>query len=126
MALSRRQFITAAAGATGMALGAGILAPGATLAHGGTVSPRPIPGGIDPFGNGHIFHVFLPGHGAEPSTVYDLNGVVGLANLRSMGTATDTDTGTTTRLISDVDTRVMQGIYIGVDGERHTGTFAFI
>lgn len=29
-------------------------------------------------------------------------------------------------LLFDVDNRFMKGVYIGVDGNKHTGTFGFI
>src|SRR5579859_4051827 len=109
-ALSRRRFIGTAAGATGLALGAGLWAPGAAYAASGSAAPRPIPGGIQPFGPGtEVFHVFIPGHKGEPSTITDFNGFVGVATVRGMGTGTDTNTGATTRLIFDVDNRFMTG-----------------
>lgn len=125
--LSRRQFIGAAAGATGVVLGADMWMPALASAHAGAVAPRPIPGGIQPFGPGtEVFHVFLPGRGAEPSTITDFHGSVGIANLRGMGTATDTRREKTTRLIYDIDTRFMKGVFIGTDGRRHRGAFQFI
>jgi hypothetical protein len=42
------------------------------------------------------------------------------------GTGTNTDTGTTTSLLFDVDMRFMQGVYIGLDGEKHNSTFDLI
>jgi hypothetical protein len=123
--LSRRQFMTAAAGTTGVVLGSGLWMPGIALAHG--KAPRPIPGGLQPFGPGtEVFHIFLPGQGAEPSTITDFHGSIGIAETQGTGTGTDTRTGTTTSLIFDNDTRFMKGVYIGVDGEKHTGTFGFI
>ena len=123
--LSRRQFITAAAGATGVVLGSGLWIPG--LASADSIAPRPIPGGIQPFGPGtEVFHLFLPGHGAEPSTITDFHGSIGAAEIQGTGTATHTDTGTTSSLVFDVDMRFMQGVYIGVDNETHNGTFALI
>ena len=123
--LSRRQFMTAAAGATGVVLGSGFWIPGLALANDN--APRPIPGGLQPFGPGtEVFHVFLPGHGAEPSTITDFHGFIGIAEIQGTGTGTDTSTGATTSLLFDTDTRFMKGVYIGVDGEKHSGTFGFI
>jgi hypothetical protein len=89
--------------------------------------PRPIPGGVQPFGPGtEVFHVFLPGPGAEPSTITDFHGNVALANVDGTGTGTDTTTGNTTSLLFDVDMRFMQGTFIATDGNTHKGTFTFI
>ena len=43
-----------------------------------------------------------------------------------MGTATDTRSGATSRLIYDVDNRFMKGVFVGTDGKHHNGAFAFI
>lgn len=123
--ISRRQFMAAAAGVTGVVLGSGLWMPGQTLALGN--APRPIPGGIQPFGPGtEVFHVFLPEHGAESSTITDFHGSIGLAHLQGTGTGTNTGTGHRDPLLFDVDIRFMQGVYIGMDGEQHSGTFALI
>ena len=126
--LSRRQFIRASTVATGAALSAGLWIPAVAHASGGAqVAPRPIPGGLQPFGPGtEVFHVFLPGHGAEPSTITDFNGFIGIAETHGTGTGTDTRTGATTPLLFDNDTRFMQGVYVGVDGKKHRATFGFV
>src|SRR5205823_4527488 len=85
---------------------------------------KPIPGGI--VVNGTLFHLFLPGPSNEPSTITDFHGSIGLAHVQGNGTGTSTVTGEKHALLFDVDTRFMQGVYIGMDGERHTGTFSFI
>jgi hypothetical protein len=125
--LSRRQFMMTAAGATGAVLSSGLWLP--AVAHAGEndhVAPRPIPGGVQfPFGP-EVFHVFGPVHGVEPSTIFDFKGFVGVAHITGTGTGTDTRTGTTAPLLFDVDNRFMKGVYIGVDGKKHTGTFGFI
>jgi hypothetical protein len=127
--LSRRQFVRAAGGtaATSLALGSGVFR-GLPQAWAGTSTlPKPIKGGIQPFGpNTEIFHVFLPGQGNEPSTIRDFKGLVGLANVSGAGTGTHKPTGSTKRLVFDADCRFMQGNYIGRDGELHSGTFGFI
>src|SRR6266700_7817621 len=77
--LSRRQFMTAAAGTTGVVLGSGLWMPGLALAN-GSAAPRPIPGGVQPFGPGtELFHVFLVGPGVEESTIADFHGFIGAA-----------------------------------------------
>jgi hypothetical protein len=103
--LSRRQFISTSVGATGAVLSSGLWLPAVAHADGGDqVAPRPIPGGIQfPFAGTEVFHVFPPEHGAEPSTIFDFNGFVGVAHLTGTGTGTDTATGTTTSLLFDVD-----------------------
>jgi hypothetical protein len=128
-ALSRRQFVRAAGGtaATSLALGSGAFR-GLPQAWAGTSTlPKPIKGGIQPFGPGtEVFHVFLPGQGNEPSTIRDFKGLVGLANVSGAGTGTHKPTGETKRLVFDADCRFMQGSYIGRDGEPHSGTFGFV
>lgn len=120
--LSRRQFIRTSTVATGAVLSAGLWIPAVAHASGGAqVPPIPIPGGVAPG-----LHVFLPGHGAEPSTIFDFNGFIGIAEIHGKGTGTDTGTGATTRLLFDTDTRFMKGVYVGVDGKKHRGTFGFV
>jgi hypothetical protein len=124
-ALSRRGFLTAA-GVGGAALGLGVVAPQAALAGEGSGrhGPKPIPGGVTI--NGTLFHVFPPGPGAEPATIFDFRGTVGVAHVSGMGTGVDTSTGARRRLPFDVDNRFMQGVFVGVDGKRHHGTFGFV
>lgn len=128
-ALSRRQFIGTAAGASAAVLSSGLWLPTVAQAageHVATVAPRPIPGGIQPLGPGTpIFHVFLPGEGHEPITITDFHGSIGLADITGAGTG-KLSGDKTMRLTFDTDVRFMQGTYIGVDGARHRGTFAFI
>jgi hypothetical protein len=122
-ALSRRQLL-AGAGAAGLALGGGLLTPAAAGEAAGPHGPKPIPGGITV--NGELFHLFLPGPGVEPSTIFDFRGTVGVAHVSGMGTRTDTRTGQREHLPFDVDNRFMQGTFVGVDGRRHYGTFGFL
>ena len=113
-----------AAGLTGVVLGSGLVLPARAWAAG--ADPRPIPGGVQPFGDGtELYHVFSPQQGNEPSTITDFNGAVGVAHIRGAGTSTDTN-GNQTRLLYDADMRFMKGEYIGMDGRRHDGTFAFV
>ena len=124
--VSRRQFVKTSAGAAGAVLASGLWMPTSVLAANDPM-PRPIPGGVQPFGPGtEVFHVFLPGPGAEPSTITDFHGNVALANVDGTGTGTDTTTGNTTSLLFDVDMRFMQGTFIATDGNTHKGTFSFV
>lgn len=125
--LSRRQFIGTSVGAAGAVLSSGLWLPAVAHAWGDQVAPRPIPGGTPILGPGtEVFHVFGPVHGNEPSTIFDFNGFVGVAHLTGTGTGTDTSTSNTTSLLFDVDNRFMKGVYVGVDGKKHQGTFGFI
>jgi hypothetical protein len=127
-AFSRRQFIGAAAGVTGAVATSSIWFPNIAFAEGiATAAPRPIPGGIQPFGPGtEVFHVFLPAKGAEMSTIFDFDGYLGVANVDGTGKGYDPGSDTPTPLLFDTDARFMKGRYIGLDGQQHRGTFAFI
>jgi hypothetical protein len=140
--LSRRRFVqTAALAAAGMS---GSLAWPARSAAGDpdvdrdaapAVPPKPIPGGITLPG-GEVIHVWAPGDpkvtlpfsgqtlmgfDVEPSTMTDFRGFA--AGAFHAGTATGSD-GKTYDL--ETDMRAFQGTYVGADGARHSGSFAFI
>ena len=118
---SRRQFLTAGAGlgAAGF-LGAQVIGPGPALAAGLAGDPRPIPGGVQPFGPGtEVFHVLFPGTG-EPSTITDFNGFVGVGHI------TGTGAGAHAGLSFDVDNRFMTGEYIALDGRHFNASFGFL
>jgi hypothetical protein len=135
--LSRRELFR---GAAGTALGAGLLRPTLALAHdddddgerSACVGPNPIPGGVTglkPFG---IFIHHNPLNPAvalanihDPSQISDFDGFVGLTHIRGGGTGTDI-TGATTPLAFQADMGFSQGHFIGTDGRRHKGTFAFV
>jgi len=121
--LSRRQFMLTAAGTTGAVLSSGLWMPGSALAW--DKAPRPIPGGFT--FNGKFFHVdpMSPGL-TENSSIFDFHGSIGTAIIDGKGTGTNTKTGVTTSLTFDTDMRFMQGVYIGLDGEKHQGTFSLI
>src|SRR5947209_10585826 len=123
--MSRRQFVRAALGtfAGGAIFSTGFMKP--MEAFGGrsssSVLPLPIPAG------GGDFRVFGPGPeslgpgfdpiDAEPATITDFNGFVGLAYLNGTVTQTNTATGevqTFPFLLSDM--RFMKGVYRGTDG----------
>ncbi|HJY81018.1 MAG TPA: hypothetical protein VKK81_08050 [Candidatus Binatia bacterium] len=129
-AIARRQFLTTAAGTFGLVLGSGVLGSGLwspQLARAANpADPKPIPGGIQPFGPGtEVFHIFLPDPGSEPSLITDFHGFVGLAHITGFGTRTNASTGATSRVSFDNDVRFMKGPYIGVDGKQRNGTFVF-
>ena len=100
-------------------------------------APVPIPGGFNArkaFGArfpDRFFHLFLPGTGTEPSTIFNFRGMVAILNIHGTGTRTELDpdsgvpTGQTSDLPFATDVRVMQGTYVGVDGAEHQGVFSF-
>jgi hypothetical protein len=64
---------------------------------------------------------------AEPSTITNLNGFVGLAYISGMVTQINTKTGATARYpFRDSDMRFMQGNFRGTDSRVHQGAFAFV
>jgi len=139
-AISRRQFVRAAMGtfAVGAAFSTGVIKP--VLAFGGQgslVPPVPIPGGSPTLAGifHNLFHVFGPGPAgigldpidAEPITITDFNGFIGLAYLN--GTVTQTNTVTSevqTLPFIASDMRFMKGVSQGTDGRIHQGAFALV
>jgi hypothetical protein len=59
--------------------------------------------------------------GGDPSSIDDFNGFIGVAHVQ--GTGTDNNGNP---LLWDTDVRFMQGVYQGVDGNLHRGTFTFV
>jgi len=129
--VSRRQFLGAAAAATGV-LATGLRIP-SVLADSdelATVFPLPIPGLFKvSFANPdltvliHHFPPVVPNDGFpinEPSQITDFNGVVGVTRVTGSGT------GNGQSLSYQVDNGFMSGLYRGEDGRMHHGTFAFI
>jgi hypothetical protein len=128
--MTRRQFARAAVGTAvlGGALGSGLLRTGLADTR-ASFAPVPIPGGT-PAGGG-AFHVFGPAAGdpidAEPATITNLNGFVGLAYISGMVTQTNTRSGEILRLpFVNTDMRFMQGDFRGADGRIHHATFALV
>jgi hypothetical protein len=115
-----RQGAVAAGGVAGI----GVLDPASVFAR-SLSPPRPIAGGFDRNFNivtsGAFIHVLPPGIGFEMSTITDFAGVLGGSEIR--GTAHGSD-GTTYDF--DTDMRFMRGLYVGLDGRRHHGSFGFI
>jgi TAT (twin-arginine translocation) pathway signal sequence len=131
LAMSRRRFLHGAAAATGGVALSGLWMSPALADHAvATVAPRPIPGGVSPFGM-FIHHfpplpLLGPGPINEPSQITDFDGRVGVTRVLGSGTGRNTLTGLTSRLNFQVDNGFMSGRYVGEDGRRHRGTFAFV
>ena len=134
-ALSRGQFISAAAGAAGAALSSGLWTPLLAQAAppSSSIAPKPIPGGLQPFGPGtEVFHQYappvdtqfggLPWPAFDMSQITDFNGAMAVARIRGTGTLTQ-GAVITPGALYDADMRFMQGLYVGVDGQEHQGTF---
>jgi hypothetical protein len=135
--ITRRQLACTAAGtaALGGALGLGLFKSGLAKEASSTpipsFAPVPIPGG-SPALNG-FYHVFGPASplgdpiDAEPSSITNLNGFVGLATISGMVTRTNIKTGEKLRLpFLNSDMRFMKGDFRGTDGSIHKATFAFV
>jgi hypothetical protein len=130
---SRREFVRSSGGAAAAAaaLGSGLLHP-QLLSAAAPDDPLPIPGGSPALGGG--FHLYGPTPDgsfdpidAEPATVTNLDGVVGLAYVDGTVTRTRISTGERDELpFIASDMRFMQGVYRGVDGKPRQGTFGFI
>jgi hypothetical protein len=118
--MSRRGLLAGVGvGAVGV-LGAQLASAGPAFAAHSAGAPRPVPGGIQPFGPGtEVFHVFFPGTG-EGSTITDLNGFVGVGEVQGTGTGEHSD------LTWDVDSRFMTGEYVALDGRHFNATFGFL
>jgi hypothetical protein len=127
--MSRRQFARTAAGvaAAGAAFGLGT-SKAAASAPG---DPVPIPGGDPNLGGFHVFGPTPDGSfspiDAEPITITNFNGFVGLAYIDGQVQVTDKHTKVTTTLpMIGSDMRFMTGVYRGADERIHQGAFAFV
>lgn len=131
--MTRRQFARTAAGTAmaGAVVGSALWKPTGVKAFAST-DPVPIPGGSPALGG--VYHIFGPGPAgsldpidAEPATITDFNGFVGLAYINGTVTRTNTKTGEV-RVLPTLfsDMRFMQGVYRGVDGKPHRGAFALV
>ena len=133
--LSRREFVRRAGGAVaaGAAVGSGLLGPRCCSPRAIRIAdPLPIPGGSPALGGG--FHVYGPTPDgsfdpidAEPSTITNFNGVVGLTYIS--GTVSRRKIGSNVQVELPYiasDMRFMQGVYRGVDGKPRQGTFGLI
>ena len=122
-AFSRRAFMGSVAGVAGAAIGGGLL-PGSVLAaKPANAAPKPTSSTVTL--NGVTFQLSFFGPGIDPSSIGDFNGFVGVADVQGTGTATNPD-GSTETLLFDTDMRFMSGVYVGVDGAVHKGSFGFV
>jgi hypothetical protein len=127
--MSRRRFAGTTVGTALLgALGSELWRPTMAKAT-ASFAPIPIPGGSPVLGGS--YHVFGPAAfdpvDAEPITITNFNGFVGLAYISGMVTQTNTKTGVTMRVpFVDSDMRFMQGNVRGTDGRVHQGAFAFV
>lgn len=131
--MPRRQFLkkTGAVllGASlGTAFGSKIWPARLAAAH-GDHEPVPIPGGTPLLGG--RYHVYGPVAldpvDAEPATITDFNGFLGLAYISGMVTRTNTRTGEVRTLpFLEADMRFMKGVFRGKDGQIHEGAFGFV
>jgi hypothetical protein len=119
-ALSRRAFIGLGAGAAGAVALLPLLRSTVAVA-GGSPEPKPIPGGSVPPPVGP--HAWLPQRGLEPSTIFDFEGTVALADIYGSGEARQS--GHSFPANFNADMRFMTGRYVDLDGVTREGTFGF-
>ena len=130
--VSRRKFLTNAAGAAGLAFWIPEVADAAQGKGKGrgkdkSVDPKPIPGGASPLG---IFIHHFPAQPTatplaslnEPSQITDFKGFVGLNRIRGAGRGS----GFAHDLAFQADMGFMKGVFIAENGKRHEGVFGFI
>jgi hypothetical protein len=128
LVLSRRRFACTVAGVvTGVTIGAKMWV--LRVVEGTSFAPVPIPGGTPALGGS--YHLFGPALSdpvdAEPSSITNFNGFVGLAFITGMVTRTNTSTGESQLLpFVNNDMRFMTGTFKGTDGRIHQGAFAFV
>ena len=96
-----------------------------------TFAPVPIPSGTPNLGG--FYHVLGPGPvggdpiDAEPSSITNFDGFVGIAFISGNVTRTNTRTGEQELLpFVNSDMRFMFGNFSGTDGIIHKGAFAFV
>ena len=92
----------------------------AALARGKPGDPKPIPGGFS-IPPAFFFHVMAPSLPNEMSTIGDLDGTIGAAEIQGTAHASDG-----TSYTFDADMRFMEGTYIDTAGNVQHGSFAFI
>jgi hypothetical protein len=124
-ALSRRHFLAA----TGLAGGAVVTSSAWLPVVAEAAAEPPPPGPIPiPYGTtiaGQLFHFQFPVANTDVSSIFDFKGLVGVADINGPGTGIH-DGKPLVGANFGSDNRFMKGQYVGADGERHRGTFAFI
>ena len=130
--LSRRGFLktTAGAAAIGVAASAGLVRPGRALAGPGIGLVEPIPTTFE-FFPGVPSHVLAPpslfGEDSDPATVYNFQGVSGLAYISGTCEQRNRMTGETRELpFLSNDMRFMKGVFRGHDGHVRDATFGLV
>ena len=94
---------------------------------------RPIPHITAPPG-AHFFFpgpvdaspVTSPNTGHDPSIITDFSGVIANADLIFSGIGTDLNSRASAKYDFHADMRFMNGIFVGLDNERHRGAIGFI
>jgi hypothetical protein len=132
-AMSRREFARRVTGAAvvGATLGSGLWRP-ALADRKGPLVPVPIPGGSPALNppDEILFHVFGPASidpaDAEPVTITNFNGFMGLAYISGMVTRTKTGEKPQRFPFVDSDMRFMTGAFQGMDGRVQRGAFALV
>ncbi|MFW2384116.1 MAG: hypothetical protein ACN4GZ_20355 [Acidimicrobiales bacterium] len=141
--ISRRKLLTGAGAVTaaGAAAAVGVAGPAAatTIPRHPSPLPRPIPGGVpldpeDP--ENSLIHWYLPGPtdavspilglqgmglDVEASSITDFQGEVAFAIVSGEAQTSNNET-----LQVEFDVRVMEGRYVGEDGNEHNSIFAFL
>jgi hypothetical protein len=88
-------------------------------------SPKPLDYGF--LLNGITFRFSQLDDKSELGVITDFSGAVGCADVQGKGIGTwPEEDSRTEELLFDSDMRFMKGHYIGVDGNEHRGTFAFV
>jgi hypothetical protein len=127
-ALSRRQFLAATGLAGGAVVTSSVWMPLTAEAR-SAVAPTPIPYGTTIPGPGGVpvlFHFLGPAPNTDESSIFDFRGLVGVAEIDGPGAGMHLGEPLRADATFGSDNRFMKGMYIGTDGKRHRGTFAFI
>lgn len=122
-ALSRRQFLAATGLAGGAVVTSSVWMPLVADAH-STVAPTPIPYGT--VVGGKLFHFVGVGPDKDESTIFNFKGMVGVAEISGGIAGVHNGAPLAANAQFGSDNRFMKGVYIGTDGHKHHGTFAFI
>jgi len=131
---TREKFLrrTAGAAAIGVAASAGLVRPGRALAGPGIGLADPIPTTFEFFpGSGVQSHIeappFLVGPDSDPATVFNFQGVSGVAYISGTCEQRNMKTGETRELpFASNDMRFMKGVFRGHDGHVRDATFGFV